>query len=234
MNVTDRARWFVLAVLVFLAVGGCNKRSAPASAFGLKSLPVSKVKAENDWPLYEVPAEGFAVALPPDWVHMEVSSQNMDEMIAKLVTANPALASFGESFRKQVRSGIKFFGFDKQAAATGSGTNVTIAKAMLPAGATLASITDLNVGQIQSVFKLTSAIDREPKTTPHLGAERIRFSFQMAGLDGRPTNLAIVQYYYVTDKVYFVLGLTTTADQADQNADIANSIGDSFRVLKKE
>jgi hypothetical protein len=232
MHATAWGRWPVLAILVFLPGIGCGRRSDPASASGLKTLPVSEVNAENGWPLYEVPAEGFALALPPDWVHIEVNPQTLDDMVQKLMANNPNLAGMDDTIRQQVKAGVKFFGFEKQLIAKSFTTKVTLLKGPLPAGTTLAALVDQKVAQIQAQFKPTTTIDRKQRTTPHLEAERLRFNFQMAGPAGQ-LDLAIFQYYYVTGMDHFVLAFTTTVDRADHYTDIASSIGDSFRALQK-
>jgi len=234
MKVINRVRLSILIVLLFLAGVGCNKRSALPSAPGMKAMPVPRATAEKGWPLYEVPAEQFALTLPPDWIHLEVNPLTVDDMLKKMVANNPEMVGVGDTIRQQVKAGVKFLGFEKQAIGKRFATNVSVIKLALPPGATLDAVADSSIQQIRTLCKPTGAIDRERKTTPHLEAERIRFNPQMAGPDGRQLSLTTFQHYYVTEKDYFVLTFTTTANRADQDADVANSIGDSFRVLKKK
>jgi hypothetical protein len=91
---------------------------------------------------------------------------------------------------------------------------------------------ELNLSQIQSLFKLTSAIDRERKTTPHCETERMHFQMEMNGPNGQLLALDMTQYYFVAESHHFALGVTTTVDKADQYADLATAIGESFRLLK--
>src|SRR5262245_544162 len=73
-NMTRR-KWMacvVVAILVLPLGTACRKRGAATDTSLGKLLPVPAAKAESGWPLYEVPAEGFAVELPPGWRRLDM------------------------------------------------------------------------------------------------------------------------------------------------------------------
>jgi hypothetical protein len=234
MRASVSGRWFGLSVFIGLAACGCHKPAAPAGGPVWKTLPAPATTAENGWPLYEVPAEGFAIALPPDWVHIDASPQALDNMARGVTANNPGMKSMAETIREQVKTGTKFFGFDKEAAATGRGTNVAVGKGKVGPGATLKSMVDLNVQQLQHLFKLPGTIKRETRhTAVHGEAERLDLLIQLNGPNGSPMDLACTQYYFLDGTDNFVVNFTTTPDKLAQYGEIATTICESFRLLKR-
>jgi hypothetical protein len=63
-----RSNWsaLVLGATLLLALCPACKKRGERLAEGIEVLPVPEAVEENGWPRYEVAAEGFAVALPPD------------------------------------------------------------------------------------------------------------------------------------------------------------------------
>jgi hypothetical protein len=228
-----RREW-VLTILAGLAAFGCNKSAAPAGGAVWQKLPAPSTTAENGWPLYELPAEGFAIALPPDWVHIDASPEALDNLARTFSANNPGMKSMADSIRQQVKAGTKFFGLDQDAATTGRGTNVAVGKAKVIPGATLKSVVDLNVQQLQQLFQVPGTIKRETRHTAAFGeTERLDLQIQLNGPNGLPVDIACTQYYFLAGADNFVVNFTTSPEKRAQYADIATTMCESFRLLKR-
>jgi hypothetical protein len=67
-----------LTAILFLC--GCGKFSIPWSpAPSARVLPVPPVTDASGWPLYEVPAEGFALSLPKPWRQVQLNRQALHQ-----------------------------------------------------------------------------------------------------------------------------------------------------------
>jgi hypothetical protein len=229
----DGHKYLVLLAVILLLISGpgCRKRTEQTDLG--TPLPAPKATAANGWPLYEVPDEGFAIALPADWVGMQANPQSFDGMIRQMAANNPGLANYADTMRQQVKAGIKFFGLDKEAAATGRGTNAVVMRLGLPSGMTLKDIVDLNVEQMKGAFKMVGPLNRERKTTRDGECERLVFTVQINGPAGQAAAVTQTQYYYVSKTDYYVVGVTTAPENAGPLAGTVTGICESFRLLKK-
>src|SRR5579862_2680403 len=91
-------------VSLFSPNAGCKKKSsvpddtapaAPQPAVPQAAITpplgtvqeVPQAKAENGWPLYELPNEGIAIALPPDWRRVDMDPANIDSTFKEILKA---------------------------------------------------------------------------------------------------------------------------------------------------
>jgi hypothetical protein len=222
-------RVLLAAIVLQFAGPGCKK---PAGQQDLGTpLPKPTAKAENGWPLYEVTAEDFAIALPADWVGMGVSPQTMEEMIKQMAASNPGMGAFADTVRQQVMAGLKFFALDKEAAASGRGTNALVLKIALPPGTSLKEVVDLNVNQVTGLFPVIGPMKREQKKTSHGECERLDFTAQLNTPNGGTVKITQTQYYFASKTHYFVIAVTTAPEKARQLAETITGICESFRLI---
>jgi hypothetical protein len=233
MNTALAMRWPAIAMFALLSIAGCKKRVDESTEPAFKALPVPEKTAENDWPLYEVPAEGFALALPADWEHIEINPQTLDDLVSKATDKYPGLRGMADSIRQEVKAGIKLYGFDNETATTGRGTSVNVGKFALPAGGTLDALVEQNARQIPNRFKVTGPMKRERKTTLHADGERLQYRVQLNGPNGRPINLVLTQYFFVTDAHFFVVTYKSSDEKSEKNPHLATAICESFRLINK-
>src|SRR5262249_23621941 len=122
------AKWLVcvFVVICIMSVGtACRKRGPGTNSTGT-ILPVPQTTTEAGWPLYEVPAEGFALSLPPDWRQIDMDPKTFEAKFSELARQNPEFEGMRENMRTQIKAGIKFYGLDSTTQRTGFATNVNV------------------------------------------------------------------------------------------------------------
>jgi hypothetical protein len=226
-----KTRRFVPAIAgIVIALGaGCRKQNV-GLPFPTQNVP--STKDENGWPLYEQKADGFAVALPPEWAALELNAATLDQALEQGLRANPDFEAMGQQIRQQVAAGMKFMGMDKAAVRSGFAANVNILKDLPDEGASLQNSVDEILGPLNGMATIEKPIAHERVTLKVGEGERLRYALSMKKPDGQLARAAIVQYVMVPGKDVYVLTCTAAAEQVEQYRQIFEAIAQSFRVLK--
>lgn len=219
------------AVAVFFGTA-CGKRNAPTDAPAGKVLPVPDVRDEKGWPFYEVAAEGFGLALPPDWRQFDMDPKGFQAKYDEVMAKNPVLAPLLSNARQQIANGVKFFGFDQATAGTGFATNVNVLRHPIPPGQTLDTVVAETIRQMDGVPEIAKPIPHERVSLASGARERLRYNLSMKSPGGKSNVLAITQYVMVKGTDSYIVTMTTLRDQEDKYAKTFDGIGRSFRFLK--
>jgi hypothetical protein len=223
-------RLALAAAGILIALGaGCRKQDA---RFPFPTRDVPSTKDENGWPLYEQSGDGFALALPPEWVALELNAAIVDKTLDEGFRANPDFQAMGQQIRQQIAAGIKFMGVDKASARSGLAANVNVMKLPLEKDASLQTTIDEILGELNSMTTLEKPIVHERVTLKAGEGERIRYVLSVNRPDGQPARAALIQYVLAPGKDVYALTCTTTAEQLDQYRQTFDNIAQSFRVLK--
>src|SRR5262245_27250848 len=118
MRCTWRALLFALILLIGCGTACSKRRPMPDTSLGTVQ-PVPPAKTDSGWPLFEVPAEGFALAIPPDWRQFDMNPATFEPKFREALKHDPQLEALYPSLRQQMVAGNKFVGFD--VATIGSG-----------------------------------------------------------------------------------------------------------------
>jgi hypothetical protein len=224
-----RSRRLVPALIgIVFALAGCGKRDA---AFPFPTRDIPATKDEKGWPLYEQPADGFALALPPDWVALNLEAGALDKAVDQGLRANPDFEALGQQIRQQVKAGMKFMGIDKAGVGTGFATNVNVMKGPLD-GASLEDAVDQAVGQLTSMPSIEKPIARERVTLRAGEGLRLRYLLNVTKPNGQRERAAITQYLVAVGKDIYGLTFTSLAAQEEQVRSTFETIAQSFRLLK--
>ena len=198
------------------------------------TAPVATPTLEAGWVLYEKPADGFAIALPPTWRQIDMDPQTWQASLDAIKAQNPDLAPLLEGqTRSLLEAGIKFFGFDlaPEALATGVATNVNVLIQSLPAEVSLDFYVQLNVGQLENMPSVVKPVEHRRVQFADGEAEELRYAMNMVAPSGAALTLWTDQYLFVREKQVYVVTCTTSKDAASQYAETFAKIGQSFRLL---
>jgi hypothetical protein len=228
-------RWPALlfgSILVASLGTGCHKRQAATDTSPGKIMPVPEAKAESGWPLYEVPAEGFALALPPDWRRFDMNPATFEATMDEMLKKNPELKALLANLRQQLASGVKFFGFDDSTLGTGFATNVNVLRLQVPPGATLDTVVADAVRQAESLPTVVKPIHHERVKVAAGEAERFRYKVTIQTPTGQNVSLATTQFILVRGSGSYTVTAVSVSDQEAKYAETFEKIGKSFRFLK--
>jgi hypothetical protein len=191
------------------------------------------VPAEKDaggWPVYEQPADGFALSLPPAWTALDLNPRTLDRMLAKGLAVNPDLKAMEQGLRRQVAAGVKFLGLEKAA----GGPNVSVAKFPLRGEASL----DVAAADFVKQYDILPSVERpiHSKRVRLKAGEAEQVAFVMpVGPPAEPAKrLALTCYLLVRGREMYVVTTTAGVDEAAAYAPPTfERVAQSFRFLGK-
>jgi hypothetical protein len=227
-----RPAWALVAALAALLCTACGKRGPTADTTGWTVQPVPAARDEGGWPLYEVKAHGFALALPPEWRQFDMNPATFEDMLRQSAESSPELGSLLGGLRQQIAAGVKFFGVDQATVGTGFATNVNVLSIRLPPGATLETAVADSLALLEGLQSVAQPVVHERLSGAEAVRERTRFRLSTTSPAGKPDTLAITQYFAVRGGDVYTVTLTTLADQEAKYAPTFERIGRSFRFTK--
>jgi hypothetical protein len=225
--------WLSALVLLALCGTACKKRGpgTEISTAGL-ILPVPEARSENGWPLYEVPAEGFALALPPEWRQFDMNPATFEQTYRDAIRANPQLEAVYPDLLQHIKPGLKFFGVDEPSMGSGFTTHVSVLRLTLPEGFPLELFVSEIRRQLENGPHVRPPVVRERVKTAAGDTERLRLTLTMHPRPGETAVVASTQYYFAMKTDVYVMTLSAPADREAQYRSTFDQIGASFRFVK--
>jgi hypothetical protein len=216
----------VLVAMPLLLAAGCGQ---------LKEEPLAEVRPvpgavdPGGWPVYEQPADGFALALPPDWTAFNLDPKTLDRTLEQGLRINPDLQGMEPSIRQQAAKGVKFLGTERAS----GGPNVNVVKFPLREGASLdAAAADL-VKQFEAIPSVEKPVARRRVRLGPGEAERLDFVLPVKPPGGGTNRLAMTPYALVHGRELYVVTFTAGVDEAAKYTATFQRIAQSFRFLDK-
>lgn len=186
--------------------------------------------------LYELPAEGFSIALPEAWQAVDLDKMFLAETLEAMGEQNESLKSLftNEFFQNLAAAGIKFYAINLSPESV-QGTipaTINIIRQDLPFEATLDVYTDLNVSQLDQFFELTSEIQQERMMLGEAEAMKLSYTANIVDPLGRSIEAANTQYLLVDGSLAYVVTLAMPVDLTDQLLQPSIAIVETFRLIK--
>ena len=216
-----RALGWVPAVLVALLLAACGASAGTAA----KSTPTPAPSLESGWKLYSVSAEGFAIALPPNWDKVDLKLSSADAAAA--FKDNPAFVKFLQGI--QLNKYIKFFGVDHQTLTGDFATNVNVVSVPVPDSATLDQVV---TAELASYTRLQISPTHQRVQLSAGDAEQVDYTLTPNTASGGKVLTAVKQYILLrlgARPTEFVVTLTTKDDQASSYDVTFGKIANAFR-----
>jgi len=195
-------------------------------------MPIPDDRDEKGWPFYEVAAEGFGLALPPDWRQFDIDPNRFQATYDKTMANNPELAPLMTSARQQIAKDVKFYGFDTANVGAGFATLVMVSRHPLPAGQTLDTVVEETLRMMDDVPDIAKPVTHERQTLASGERERLHYYLSRRSSKGDSKALANMQYVMVDGNNCYIVTMTTLRDQEDKYAKTFDGIGRSFRSFK--
>jgi hypothetical protein len=209
-------------VVALLLISGCRQEEPLA-----KVRPVPKATDEGGWPLYEQPADGFALALPPGWTALNLDPKTLDRVLEQGVRINPDLKAMEQSIRQQAAAGMKFLGTEKAS----GGPGVTVMRSPLPGQASLDAVAADMVKQYEAMPSVERPVKRQRVRLKAGPAERVDFVIPVNPPGGGVTRLAMTSYALVRGQELYIVTVTAGAQEVAKYRPTFERIAQSFRFL---
>jgi hypothetical protein len=210
--------WRALATALALSflLAGCGGTKGTTQGGGETTAP----RTPAGWTRHHVAGSGFSIDTPERWK----GTSGLDkESVDRFLTNNPQFEQLRSSLSNEL---IKFFAADPKVN-DGFATNVNVLVQGIPGNVSL-----------DDYARGTSAeLSRETGIHPNLAfvdlpaGHAARFAYALSGLriNGKATDLALLQYALVHDKTAYVLSFTTRPALRQRYRSIFEQAARSFR-----
>lgn len=190
---------------------------------------------ENGWRLYESNADGFAIALPPEWLHIDLNPEAFSDALAISGEVNPDLDALftSETLRNLVISGIKFYALDPSIEAINLGlpTSINILSIDLGIELPLDTLMAINLQEIANLADPDYPLIAERTKISNLEAEEITYSAEMMGLGGTMVPILFKQFVMIDGSVQYIITFGAPLELEGKYLEIFDEIGKSFKLL---
>jgi hypothetical protein len=224
--------WILFAALVLSTTVACKKRATQGDDALGTTVPVPEARNETGWPLYEVKAEGFGLALPPEWRQFDMNPKTFEAKFQEALKQNPQFEPMLGNLRQQVTSGVKFFGFDPATVRTGFATNVNVIRHPLPGRMNLDAAATGALKEIESLPTVNKPVAHARVNAAAGDCERFRFKMVMKTPNGKNLAISTTQFLFVKENESYVVTLTTLPEYETKYAATFDKIGQSFQFIK--
>jgi hypothetical protein len=213
----------------------------PTAAAGQgAALPVIDFTAitstlDSGWVQYELPDQGFSVALPPGWTPVDVSAGGLTAMIEMMEEQNPQLGGFlgSEAMADMVAEGMVFYALDSDPATLTLGMPPTINVLKMDTGIALPldMVVALTLGQLEGIALPEVPITNERVDLNGIEAEVIRYVGDLSSIAGDPLQVGSTQLVIPFGGKLYVVSLSAPLALGSDYQDLLAQIAASFQLL---
>ncbi len=226
-------RLALIPLALALVLGACSSDdSSSSSGTGAAATDGATATGDTSGTTPAVPAgftvvdrsaDGFVIALPPGWQNFDLTSADVDAIIAAATQANPELqGDVGDAVKKLVQEGGLLYASDT----SNPGKFLTNVNLIRVAGVT----SGLGLLQQQAQTQLTAAGATDVSSTqvslPAGDAVRTTYTVPVTLADGTKTEVAGLQVYVLANQNLYVLTFST--DQPDKYSSTFDQIISTF------
>jgi tetratricopeptide (TPR) repeat protein len=205
-------------------------RSSPAKTPMATTLTTT---LETGWVLYEKPAEGFALALPPTWKQIDMDPNSINTDLDLIEESNPEVGKFlRQAARVFVTSGFKFWGVDLDpvVAKVGSLTQISVDKKHSEIKISLGAYVSALIAFWEDQPDVIKPVTHQRVKLAGSDAEELRIKMAVTTTNTTTTTV-MTQYILIKDQDFYSIGMGTRAEQAEKYAPIFAKIAQSFHIV---
>ncbi len=214
----------------FLPIRSVGKSTAaPPSPSGIVTSTL-----DSGWTLYTKEVDGFAIALPPDWLQFDFDPKTIDAALQRVQKQNPELGKLlTEQARQATATGIKLLAYDLSSTGktTGFTVNMSVARADMPYPHSLDTIVSMIVEQSEKMSTVVKPIKTEHVSLEAGDAQRIQVT-QKVNVGGKSMTLTSTEYMLIGGESLYLVTLTTPPDLLNKYDPTFKQIAESFRLVK--
>jgi hypothetical protein len=233
-----RMMLFSAAVLLLMVLAGCDVGTEAAH----KAVTVKSTGAglQRGWLRYESPE--FSLDVPDTWVKLDVSGEDLQEVLDSVSDSNPRLAQYmkGSEFKRQLSGfaaqGVRLLLYDTDINLdeTPFATNLNLVRMKIPKGMKLDEVVRENISELERVFGdgLLTPINREYASLGGKTGEKISYTYRVELPYNGSLDIDLQQIITVKDDMQYILTLTTPNFETRWRARTFDMIAMSFKIPK--
>lgn len=209
--------------------------ASPTSTPTLEPGTVITSTLDNGWVLYEAVADGFAIALPPEWIHIGLNPSTFKDLLAIEAELDPEMGEIleSETFRNMIANGLKFYAFDlsQEAMKIGQPAAINIFTLDLGMKIPLDVLVPLTLEQVESIADPAYPITHQRVQLTNVAAEQLTYTGSANNFKGDQIPMMIMQYLVIDGSMQYVITLGAPKALDDTYSNIFEDIGESFRLM---
>jgi hypothetical protein len=198
-----------------------------------KSYSISK--EDNGGTTYIYHEDGFKFTLPSLWIHFDLTSDDLEEMIAAASEANPVVGSiFTTSYmRNLAATGIKFLAVDvsKESTSAGIPNSFNILRTELSIEIELDAFVALNIQQLKNIFGLDTTVAEDRVQIGSIEAAKLTYEIVQNDILGQPQDVVIRQYLIFDEKDVIVITFGSDKENYDKSSITFATIAHTFELI---
>ncbi len=193
------------------------------------------VETLNDgYSQYSYKDAGFSVSLPLNWEHLDISADDLDQILSYANETNPQLGDIYSStyLRSLAAAGIKFMAVDTSVDSLSAGipTSVNILVSGLPIEISFDDYVEINILQLRNMLGENLLILHERVPISNLEAEKITYELEINDVFGKSHIVVFNQFLMLQGKTQYVLTFGTVKELFGANKAIIADIVQSFEL----
>lgn len=188
--------------------------------------------AQTEWKRSVIEESHFSIAVPPEWIAIDLDPATVDSRLDEIGAANPELGkSFSPNVRALIKSGVKFMAFDAAAdfSKVTHPTSVNVIFNPKPFDGGMEKYVAEGVAE----FKALAGVQGEP--THGLlevnGHQAGRIGFRSIPDPATGAEVTMTQVYVLVDGGSLTFTFTTPSSQSAHYEAVFKEITESIRIL---
>jgi hypothetical protein len=189
---------------------------------------------DSGWIRYTKASEGFTLALPPEWLQVDMNAAAIDTALKKLANSDPNLKSMlTEQVRSAAANGVKFFGFDApEDLASEEIALMNVGKSSAATDMPLETIARAVLNQYNDLPTVLKPVTLKRIQLPAGDARQFQVNIKLQDGTGKTREIEMTQYILINGGYPYFISFSTPRDQAETYAPIFEKIAQSFQFVK--
>jgi hypothetical protein len=245
---TQRILSLVLLVVMLASLIGCASEqstqtksqtvatAASASITTVTSVPKQAVSSSSvtgiptpkaGWKRISVSSAGFSLDFPNSWDSVDLSSTDIDTMVANLVKRDKRWESMAGGLKDGYASGLKLVALDSSSQVGKSGIPVTMNVLVRTRSITLSNFAAENFNQLKQSGMISNEPIVDSVLLGNLQAKRFRYAFVFNGISNN-----MLQYDLVENGKTYVLTFGSDESLSRDLQPTFEAIASTFRLIQ--
>ena len=205
------------------------------TAVSTTTASLTETEQDDGTILYELPNEGYAIALPEEWEVVDLSEGFFSEIFDALAEQNESLPSVwtNETFQSLVAAGIKFYAinFKDESVSNLVPATISVVKEELNIDIDLVQYSDLAVNQLELLLPLSTDITQEATRLGEYRSIKLSYELELNNPIGVPSTSVNNQYIILEGNTAYIVTVGMGVELADDLLPTANEAVQFSRLL---